>query len=146
VPPTLDREGEEGDITEQLVSTILEQGHLCPLPLHVRPIYWELDYTLRLTPLPHLVRLQMSCHSAEVVRIECKSSPQSFLIRICLYRHLSLPSTTQYLFCFVLSPACARRSCGLIFHRAEGVQRHQSRLAASTVHDSPHILTSAMAT
>lgn len=59
VPPTLDAEGEgkEVDITEQLVSSILEQGHLCPLPLHVRPIYWDLDYTLRLTPLPHLVRL-----------------------------------------------------------------------------------------
>lgn len=54
VPPTLD--GEEMDVTEQLVESILEQGHLCPLPLHVRPIYWELDYTLRLTPLPHLVR------------------------------------------------------------------------------------------
>jgi DNA polymerase alpha/epsilon subunit B len=63
VPPTLD--GEEVDITEQLVSSILEQGHLCPLPLHVRPIYWELDYTLRLTPLPHLVRLQLSWHAAE---------------------------------------------------------------------------------
>ena len=50
VPPHAD------DICQQLVETILDQGHLCPLPLHVKPIYWDLDYTLRLSPLPQLVR------------------------------------------------------------------------------------------
>ena len=54
VPPSLDSEGH--DICQQLVESILDQGHLCPLPLHVRPVYWDLDYTLRLSPLPHLVR------------------------------------------------------------------------------------------
>jgi hypothetical protein len=43
------------DITEQLVQSVLDQAHLCPLPLHAKPIYWELDYTMRLFPLPHLV-------------------------------------------------------------------------------------------
>ena len=52
VTPSLD----ESDISQQLVESICDQAHLCPLPLHVRPVYWDLDHTLRLTPLPHLVR------------------------------------------------------------------------------------------
>lgn len=43
------------DITTQLVESLLDQAHLCPLPLHAKPVYWELDYALRLFPLPHLV-------------------------------------------------------------------------------------------
>lgn len=39
----------------QLVKTLLDQGHLCPLPLAVRPIHWQLDYTLHLWPLPDIV-------------------------------------------------------------------------------------------
>lgn len=27
----------------QLVKTLIDQGHLCPLPLHVRPVYWQHD-------------------------------------------------------------------------------------------------------
>ena len=54
LPPRTDEDAPE--LTEQLVESILDQGHLCPLPLHVKPIHWELDYTLRLVPLPHLVR------------------------------------------------------------------------------------------
>lgn len=54
VPLKTDRE-DVPDITEQLVESILDQAHLCPLPLTARPIHWDLDYTLRLTPLPHLV-------------------------------------------------------------------------------------------
>lgn len=45
------------DITEQLAESILDQGHLSPLPLHAQPIIWELDYVMRLFPLPHLVRI-----------------------------------------------------------------------------------------
>ena len=43
------------DVAEQLVTCVLDQAHLCPLPASVRPIIWDLDYTLRLFPLPHLV-------------------------------------------------------------------------------------------
>jgi DNA polymerase epsilon subunit 2 len=45
------------DVTEQLVLSILDQAHLWPLPAHVKPIVWDLDYTLRITPLPHLLVL-----------------------------------------------------------------------------------------
>ena len=55
MPPDFDGDSLDNDITQQLVQSILDQAHLCPLPLHVRPVYWDLDYTLRMTPLPHLV-------------------------------------------------------------------------------------------
>eukprot|EP00981_Chlorochromonas_danica_P000253 scaffold61_cov180-Ochromonas_danica.AAC.5 len=45
------------DVTEQLVESLLDQGHLCPLPALAAPIIWELGHTLRLFPLPHLLVL-----------------------------------------------------------------------------------------
>jgi DNA polymerase epsilon subunit 2 len=45
------------NLTEQVVSVLLDEAHLCPLPLQSRPIIWGLDYTLHLTPLPHLIVL-----------------------------------------------------------------------------------------
>ncbi len=45
----------ELDATEQLVQSLLEQAHLCPLPSQTRPVVWNLDHALRLFPLPHLV-------------------------------------------------------------------------------------------
>lgn len=44
-----------GELSSLLANTIVNQGHLCPLPAAVKPVHWELDYTLRLSPLPHLV-------------------------------------------------------------------------------------------
>ena len=43
----------------QFVKTMLSQAHLCPLPLHVRPIYWSFDAALRIYPVPDLVRIDM---------------------------------------------------------------------------------------
>ncbi|CAO3616529.1 unnamed protein product [Cunninghamella blakesleeana] len=45
-----------------LVTTLADQGHLCPLPLNVRPIYWTHDHALRLYPLPHAVSLSFQFH------------------------------------------------------------------------------------
>lgn len=39
----------------QLVQTILDQSHLAPLSLQVRPVLWEFDQALRLFPLPTAV-------------------------------------------------------------------------------------------
>lgn len=36
----------------QLVQTILDQAHLCPLPPSTRPTLWEYDHALRLYPMP----------------------------------------------------------------------------------------------
>lgn len=51
----------------QLVKTLVDQGHLCPLPLTVRPIHWQLDYTLHLWPLPDMVRLTRYAHNLHSV-------------------------------------------------------------------------------
>jgi hypothetical protein len=41
----------------QLVKTLVDQAHLSPLPLHVRPLFWELDQSLWLYPVPDLLVL-----------------------------------------------------------------------------------------
>ena len=49
------------DATYLLASTLVHQAHLCPLPAQLKPVHWELDHTLRLSPLPHLVRQLLPC-------------------------------------------------------------------------------------
>jgi hypothetical protein len=55
--PLYSLEGESRPIsgTHHMSETILRQGHLCPVPLNAQPIFWELDYTLRLSPLPEFI-------------------------------------------------------------------------------------------
>ncbi|KRY23629.1 GDP-mannose 4,6 dehydratase, partial [Trichinella patagoniensis] len=43
------------NIPEYFAKTILAQSHLSPLPLHISPVYWNLDHSLYLYPLPDLV-------------------------------------------------------------------------------------------
>jgi hypothetical protein len=49
-------------LAQQAVRTVVDSAHLSPLSLSVRPIYWGLDHTLRLFPLPHAVRAPAPCH------------------------------------------------------------------------------------
>lgn len=46
---------ESGDIPSHFSRTILSQGHLAPLPLHVIPTYWDHDRAMWIYPLPDLV-------------------------------------------------------------------------------------------
>lgn len=50
-------------MSPQLVRTIVDQGHLCPLPLYKRPIYLNYDQALRIYPLPHALVLADQCHN-----------------------------------------------------------------------------------
>ena len=52
---------ESEDLSSHFVKTVLSQAHLCPLPLHVRPVYWRHDHALWLHPLPDLVVLGDKC-------------------------------------------------------------------------------------
>ncbi|KAJ2805527.1 DNA-directed DNA polymerase epsilon, subunit B [Coemansia guatemalensis] len=52
LPPT---EGTE--IVKHLVRTVIDQGHLCPLPQRIRPIYWAYDHAMRVYPIPDLLIL-----------------------------------------------------------------------------------------
>lgn len=49
--------GSDRAISQHIASTIVSQGHLCPLPLSVQPVYWAHDVGLRLFPLPDVVVL-----------------------------------------------------------------------------------------
>ena len=44
-------------MSEHLIKTVLDQGHLCPLPVTIRPVYWNYDHALRLYPPPDLLIL-----------------------------------------------------------------------------------------
>ena len=52
---------QSASLPNHFLRTILSQAHLCPLPLHVRPVYWLYDHALRLYPLPDLVVLGDKC-------------------------------------------------------------------------------------
>ena len=56
VIPTVESK-EMSETFNHVAKTIFCQGHLLPLPLESRPVYWELDFTLRLNPLPNLLVL-----------------------------------------------------------------------------------------
>ena len=45
------------EMPSHLVKCLLAQAHLSPLPLHVSPVYWGFDYTMRLYPVPDLLVL-----------------------------------------------------------------------------------------
>ncbi|KAJ3006469.1 DNA polymerase epsilon subunit 2 [Thoreauomyces humboldtii] len=48
---------EEVPMEQHLIATIVEQAHLCPLPISVRPAYWAYDHALRIYPTPHMLVL-----------------------------------------------------------------------------------------
>lgn len=63
----------------QLVQTVLDQSHLAPFPLQVRPILWEFDQALRLFPLPTAVRflVVLDLDASSLIHTPRSSSPTS---------------------------------------------------------------------
>ena len=55
-----------------LALTLLQQSHLCPLPLQLQPIYWQYDHALHLYPLPHAVVVADSSPQCEYFHEGCK--------------------------------------------------------------------------
>jgi len=45
----------DGNVPNHFTKSIISQAHLCPLPIHVSPIYWSHDAALRLYPLPDVI-------------------------------------------------------------------------------------------
>lgn len=67
------------DIPVQLVKTILAQAHICPIPPHVRPIYWTQDHSLRVYPVPDLMILADKYDPYTCSSLECTcTNPSSF--------------------------------------------------------------------
>ncbi|KAL4422834.1 hypothetical protein ABPG75_009031 [Micractinium tetrahymenae] len=44
--------GDDAPLFEHVCATVLQQSHLCPVPLEYQPIYWEFDHALYVYPLP----------------------------------------------------------------------------------------------
>ena len=55
-----------------LALTLLQQSHLCPLPLLLQPIYWQYDHALHLYPLPQAVVVADASPQAEHTHEGCK--------------------------------------------------------------------------
>jgi len=55
----------------QFTKTIICQSHLCPLPLHVAPVYWTYDFTLRMYPLPDLIVCADKYDPFTSTQVEC---------------------------------------------------------------------------
>lgn len=55
-----------------LALTLLQQGHLCPLPLLAAPIWWHHDGGLSLYPLPHALLLADASPAQEYAHMGCK--------------------------------------------------------------------------
>lgn len=53
----------DNDPIRHLVRTVIDQGHISPLPLSVKPVYWSYDSALRLYPLPHALIIGDKCES-----------------------------------------------------------------------------------
>ncbi|KAI9483679.1 MAG: DNA polymerase alpha/epsilon subunit B-domain-containing protein [Benjaminiella poitrasii] len=53
----------ETDPVKHFVHTIIDQGHLCPLPLPIKPVSWAFDNALRLYPLPHALIIADKCEN-----------------------------------------------------------------------------------
>lgn len=70
---------DDTDMQTHFVKTIFSQSHLCPLPIHSRPIYWMYDHALMLYPLPDLVVIGDKCDPYTVTLQECTvTNPGSF--------------------------------------------------------------------
>ncbi|KAI9219833.1 DNA polymerase alpha/epsilon subunit B-domain-containing protein [Blastocladiella britannica] len=47
--------GAADEMPYHLARTMVDQAHMMPLPLHIRPVQWEYDHALHLYPAPHVV-------------------------------------------------------------------------------------------
>lgn len=54
-------------LSEHLIKSVVDQAHLCPLPLTARPVVWNHDRAMWLFPLPHVV-----CIADKVDTYVCK--------------------------------------------------------------------------
>lgn len=71
----------------QFAKTLISQGHLCPLPLHVCPVYWPYDNGLRLYPLPDLVVCADKFDPFHTTAADCTvMNPVCTVIRAAFYR------------------------------------------------------------
>ncbi|SCU80710.1 LAFA_0C00738g1_1 [Lachancea sp. 'fantastica'] len=65
----------------KLVKTVLDQGHISPFTSFIRPVVWDLDHTLHLSPIPTaLILCDTSASQFEVTYNGCKTINTSTFI------------------------------------------------------------------
>lgn len=84
---------ESADLPSHFVKTILSQAHLCPLPLHARPMYWRYDHALWLYPLPDLVVLGDKCDPFSETLDGCTVTNVGSFVKSGFEFKVYLPST-----------------------------------------------------
>jgi DNA polymerase epsilon subunit 2 len=98
VPPSNDER--TVDLSQHVVKTLLDESHLCPLPLSVRPIAWPLDHALHLYPLPDVIVLADHFAQFEHTYEECLVlNPGSFPVDFSFVVYS--PASTTAEFCIV---------------------------------------------
>lgn len=75
---------------EHLCVTVLQQSHLCPVPLETRPVSWQYDHALHLYPAPDLIVLADSAAASQFsfkqtefvnpVSAGCVTDPASLIV------------------------------------------------------------------
>lgn len=66
---------------DHLSSTVIHNAHLLPLPLYVKPVFWQHDHTLRLHPLPDALVLGDLAEPFESEKSGCKVlNPSPFAV------------------------------------------------------------------
>ena len=83
------------DLPTHFTKTILSQAHLCPLPLHSRPVYWAFDHALQLHPLPDVVVVGDKCDPFTVTSGECTVTNPGSFVRNGFEFKVYLPATGQ---------------------------------------------------
>ena len=72
-------ENDMGKHADNFTRTIIDQGHLSPLPMATNPIYWQHDQTMRLYPLPDIVITGDNFTSYQKQYLNCRvANPGSF--------------------------------------------------------------------
>ncbi|SCU83614.1 LADA_0C12508g1_1 [Lachancea dasiensis] len=81
----------------KLVKTILDQGHLSPYASLVRPVVWDLDHTLHLSPIPTALILgDTTASQFEVTYNGCKAANTSTFVHKRSARYLEyIPSSRK---------------------------------------------------
>lgn len=72
LPPKCDAAAGTSEMFGHLALTVLQQSHLCPLPLVLQPVYWQYDHALHLYPLPSVVVIADSLRQAEHSHRGCR--------------------------------------------------------------------------
>jgi len=98
--------GDDSQCFDALCATLLQESHLCPLPLEYQPVVWELDHAMWLYPMPHGLVLADAEPAARSVFDTCAIvNPVSAGYSCCCYTRPD---------CYSFVSCCYHRICIII--------------------------------